>query len=233
VHIGIVTLFPELFAPFFDCSMVGRAVSTGKVHIEFEPLRQHGLGRHLSVDDTPYGGGAGMVLRVDCVVAALEAMEARLGPAHRVLMSPQGAPFTQSTARRFSSLERVVLVCGRYEGFDERVRSWVNEECSLGDFVLCGGEVAAMAVVEACVRLLPDVLGNESSTLEESFSEVRAGQLEYPQYTRPADFRGQLVPPVLTGGHHEQIRQWRAAEAERRTRERRPDLVAKVPKGET
>jgi tRNA (guanine37-N1)-methyltransferase len=225
VKIGIVTLFPELFEPFSSSSLVGRAVQSGRLEVVLEALREHGLGRHRSVDDTPYGGGAGMVLRVDCVVAAIETLEDRIGAARRVLLCPQGAPFTQATARRFSAEERLLFVCGRYEGFDERVRSFVHEEASLGDFVLCGGEVAAMAIIEACTRLLPQVLGNEASAEDESFSPLRGGALEYPQYTRPVEFRGHSVPAVLSGGNHQAIEAWRRERALERTLERRPDLL--------
>jgi tRNA (guanine37-N1)-methyltransferase len=161
VHVGVVTLFPELFGAFLETSFVKRAIAGGQLGVELEPLRQHGLGRHLSVDDTPYGGGSGMVLRVDCVVAALEAVEAKLGArSHRVLLTPQGRRFDQELARDLAARAHVSFVCGRYEGFDERVRGFVEQEISLGDFVLTGGEVPAMAIIEACVRLLPGVLGN-------------------------------------------------------------------------
>lgn len=229
MHVGIVTLFPELFERFLATSLVGRAVEAGQLQVTFENLREHGLGRHRNVDDTPYGGGAGMLLRVDCVVAAIEALEQRAGKGHRVLLSPQGQAFRQSTARRWATLPRVHFVCGRYEGFDERIRDEVAEEASLGDFVLTGGEVAAMAMIEACVRMLPGVLGNEASSVEESFS---ANRLEYPQYTRPQEFRGRTVPEVLRTGHHENVRAWREAQSEERTSTRRPDLMGPGSGGE-
>ncbi|MCA9645109.1 MAG: tRNA (guanosine(37)-N1)-methyltransferase TrmD [Polyangiaceae bacterium] len=226
MQLGVVTLFPELFATFAETSFVGRAQNQGALDLQFEWLREHGLGKHRSVDDTPYGGGSGMVLRVDCVISAIEALEARLGGrAHRVLMTPQGSPFRQATAWRFSSLSRLVLICGRYEGFDERVRDHVDEEVSLGDFVLTGGEVPAMAVIEASVRLIPGVLGNADSIREESFAEENAGGLEYPQYTRPEEFRGVRVPEILKGGDHGKIAEWRHSQAAERTRVRRPDLL--------
>lgn len=225
MDVAVVTLFPELFEPFFSTSMVGRAVARGLVSVHVEPLRDHGLGKHRSVDDTPYGGGAGMVIRVDCAVAALEAVErARGGRRHRVLLSPAGAPHRQATARRLASLPALTLLCGRYEGFDERVREHVDEELSVGDFVLVGGEVAAMAVCESVIRLLPGVLGNAESTVEESFSS-EAGGLEYPHYTRPVEFRGAGVPEVLKSGDHERIRRWRNERALERTAQRRPDLL--------
>ncbi len=226
MKLGVVTLFPELFQPFATTSFVGRAQEAGQLSLELEQLREHGLGKHRSVDDTPYGGGSGMVLRVDCVVSAVEALEARLGGrSHRVLMTPQGVPFNQALAHELAAEERITLICGRYEGFDERVRSHVEREVSLGDFVLTGGEVPAMAIIEASVRLLPGVLGNPESIVEESFGED--GLLEYPQYTRPESFRDAEVPSVLRSGDHGKIAAWRHAEAELRTQARRPDLLPK------
>jgi tRNA (guanine37-N1)-methyltransferase len=167
-----------------------------------------------------------MVLRVDCLAAAMDALDQRIGaPAHRVLMSPQGVTFTQRTAERWRNVPNLSFVCGRYEGFDERVRGLVHEEASLGDFIMTGGEVAAMAMIEACIRLLPGVLGNAESVLEESFSESGGGGLEYPQYTRPLEFRGQGVPEILRSGNHAKVADWRAAQAAEKTLKRRPDLV--------
>jgi tRNA (guanine37-N1)-methyltransferase len=223
---GVLTLFPELFNEFSRTSLFGRAIRDGHASLNLENLRDHGLGKHKSVDDTPYGGGAGMVLRVDCVVAGIEALLARCAcvGARRVLLSPQGQPFTQKTARRWSSGPGVLFICGRYEGFDERVRQYVDEEASLGDFVLTGGEVAAMAMMEACVRLIPGVLGNDQSAVSESFSDSSGGGLEYPQFTRPLEYRGATVPEVLRGGNHAEIERWRDEQARTRTQERRPDL---------
>jgi tRNA (guanine37-N1)-methyltransferase len=228
MRIAVVTLFPELFAPFLATSFVARAIGDEKLAVHLEPLRTHGLGKHLSIDDTPYGGGSGMVMRVDCVVAALEAAGAALGggACKRVLMTPQGRRFEQALAREWSQTEALILVCGRYEGFDERIRQHVDEEVSLGDFVLTGGEVAAMAVIESVVRLLPGVLGNQDSAREESFSAEWEGMLEYPQYTRPASFRGLEVPEILKSGDHAKIAAWRREQALSRTRQRRPDLLA-------
>lgn len=224
---GVLTLFPELFGEFSRTSLFGRALREGHAKLHLESLREHGLGKHKSVDDTPYGGGAGMVLRVDCVVAGVEALERQFTSSGvlRVLLSPQGQRFSQKTARRWSTAPGLLFICGRYEGFDERVRGHVHEEASLGDFVLTGGEVAAMAMMEACVRLVPGVLGNEQSAVAESFSDCSEGGLEYPQYTRPLEFRGTSVPEVLRGGNHGQIERWRSEQARQRTRERRPDLV--------
>jgi tRNA (guanine37-N1)-methyltransferase len=227
---AVITLFPELFEQFRATSLVGRAIETGLLALHLEALRPYGLGKHLSVDDTPYGGGSGMLMRVDCLVAALEALDQlpdpqAQGPFHRVLLTPQGQPFKQATAQSLSRRPRVALVCGRYEGFDERVRQFVHEEISLGDFVMTGGEVAAMAVIEASARLIPGVLGNETSATQESFSEAQGGGLEYPQYTRPAEFRGLAVPEVLKSGDHAKIATYRQTCAEERTRVRREDLL--------
>jgi tRNA (guanine37-N1)-methyltransferase len=228
MKVAIVTLFPELFAPFLRVSFVGRAIERGALHVHLEDLRPHGLGNHLSVDDTPYGGGSGMVMRPDCVVAAMESAERALGttlPPRRILLTPQGRRFDQSAARALSERNGVVLVCGRYEGFDERVRYFADEEISLGDFVLTGGEVAAMSVIESTVRFLPNVLGNEDSVREESFSPACGGLLEYPQFTRPATFRGYDVPELLRGGDHQRVAAWRREQARQRSRARRPDLA--------
>lgn len=232
---SVVTLFPELVERHLETSLLGRARESGALASQLVDLRPFGLGKHRNVDDTPYGGGSGMVMRVDPIVAALEhadalAAEAGAPPAHRVLLTPQGKPFHQRTARALAARPHVAFVCGRYEGFDERVRSFVHEEISLGDFVLLGGEVAAMAILEASVRLLPNVLGNEASAVAESHSEELGGALEYPQYTRPVEFRGLGVPEVLKGGNHAAIDAWRAAESAARTRARRPDLAKPGPR---
>jgi tRNA (guanine37-N1)-methyltransferase len=225
MRVDVVTLFPEIFTGFLDASFVGRARAGGQLDVRFRTPRDFGLGKHKSVDDTPYGGGSGMVMRVDVMVACLESLDdgADGGAPHRVLLTPQGRPFDQSKARELSARPAVALVCGRYEGFDERIRAHVHEELSLGDFVMTGGEVAAMAVIEACVRLLPGVLGNCASTEEESHAPS-IGLLEYPQFTRPATFRGEGIPEVLLSGHHAEIAKWRRAQAMERTRARRPDL---------
>jgi len=228
MRIDVVTLFPEMFEPFLDISFVGKARERGMLDVRFRSPREFGLGVHRSVDDTPYGGGSGMVLRVDCVVSCMEAMDADAPDgvrAHRVLLTPQGRRFRQADAHHLSRLPAVMLVCGRYEGFDERVRSFVHDEISLGDFVLSGGEVAAMTVIEACVRLIPGVLGNDASISEESHSPSNDGLLEYPQYTRPAEYRGLKVEPVLLSGDHARIAAWRRQQSLLRTRTRRPDLL--------
>jgi len=228
MRVAVVTLFPELFTEFARTSFVGRAVERGVLELSFEQLRTHGLGNHRSVDDTPYGGGSGMVMRPDCVVAAMDAAEASLGTGvrpRRILLTPQGRPFDQARAKGLSAVPSLVLVCGRYEGFDERVRYFADEEISVGDFVMTGGEVAAMCVIESTVRLLPGVLGNEDSVHEESFSAACGGLLEYPQFTRPVSFRGYEVPEVLRGGDHAKVAAWRRNEARRRSAVRRPDLT--------
>lgn len=253
MRIAVVTLFPELFQGFLTIGMVGRALASGAISVLMRSPREFGLGRHRSVDDTPYGGGSGMVMRVDCIVRCMEALEegaaegeaasappggeavAPPGPAeraHRILLTPQGQPFRQEKAIELAARPSIALVCGRYEGFDERVRAFVDEEISLGDFVMTGGEVAAMAVIDACVRLLPGVLGNAGSAEHESHSPALSGLLEYPQYTRPVEFRGLKVPEVLQQGNHAAIARWRQEQAEQRTAERRPDLWRKARGGD-
>jgi tRNA (guanine37-N1)-methyltransferase len=228
MQIDIVSLFPECIEPLLTTSIVGRAVEGGLVRVRIRSPRQFGIGRHLKVDDTPYGGGSGMVMRVDCIVACMESLDGdREGgaAAHRVLLTPQGERLVQRHLHDLAAKPALLLVCGRYEGFDERVRSFVDQEISLGDFVVAGGEVAAMAIVEGVARLLPGVLGNEASATEESHSLSSGGILEYPQYTRPAEFRGNGVPEVLLGGNHGEIARYRGEQALQRTRERRPDLL--------
>ncbi|MEZ4235998.1 MAG: tRNA (guanosine(37)-N1)-methyltransferase TrmD [Myxococcota bacterium] len=217
----VLTLHPELVSGPLGGSVIGRAVAAGLLDLRVYDIRNHGLGRHRSVDDTPYGGGAGMVLRVDVVAAAIDAV--RTPEARVILMSAAGRRFDQAHARRLAALPHLVFVCGHYEGVDARVEALVDEELSLGDFVMTGGEIAAVAMIDAAARLVPGVLGNADSPVEESFAQ---GLLEYPQYTRPRAFQGMEVPEILLSGHHARITAWRRAEAERRTRERRPDLSA-------
>ena len=227
MRVDVVTLFPEMFAGFLATSFVSRAIERGQLAVRLRSPRQFGVGKHRSVDDAPYGGGSGMVMRVDVLVAAIESfdMDAPEGVrARRVLLTPQGFVLDQRKVHELAARDALMLLCGRYEGFDERLRAYVDEEVSLGDFVMSGGEVAAMAIVDACARLLPGVLGNEASIIEESHSPDTDGLLEYPQYTRPVEFRGVRVPDVLQGGHHAKIAKWRREQAAARTRERRPDL---------
>ena len=225
----VVTLFPEAFPGTLGLSLTGKALDQGLWSLETIDLRPFGIGKHRNVDDTPAGGGAGMVLRADVVAAALD--QAAIGtPPDRAAwpvayLSPRGKPFDQAMARRWAAAEGITMLCGRFEGVDQRVLDhYAIEEVSLGDFVLTGGEIAAQAMIDATVRLLPGVLGNASSTEEESHSH---GLLEHPQYTRPAIWEGREIPAVLTSGNHAAVETWRRAEAERLTRERRPDLWAK------
>ncbi len=224
-----ITLFPEMFASPFAGGIMARAVRAGLVRIETHNLREHGLGRYRQVDDEPYGGGSGMVMRPEPIAAAIDAVMAQRPGLWRVLLTPQGELFRQSMAADLARREPgLLLIAGRYEGVDERVRGLVDQEISIGDYVLSGGELPAMVVVEAVTRLLPGVLGNQASLEEESFG---AGLLEYPQYTRPEVFRGQQVPSILLSGDHEKIRRWRREQALERTRRRRPDLLVKTPSG--
>jgi len=228
----IITLFPEAFPGTLGLSLTGKALAEGLWSLQTIDLRPFGIGKHRNVDDSPAGGGAGMVLRADVVAAALD--EAAIAtPPDRALwpvvyLSPRGKPFDQATARRWAGADGITMLCGRFEGVDQRVLDhYAVEEVSLGDFVLTGGEIAAQAMIDAAVRLLPGVLGNASSTEEESHSH---GLLEHPQYTRPATWEGRDIPAVLTSGNHAAVEKWRRAEAERLTRERRPDLWARRPK---
>lgn len=222
----VITLFPEAFPGTLGLSLTGKALDLGLWRLEAIDLRTFGVGKHRNVDDTPAGGGAGMVLRPDVVDAAFR--EARVGtptdPARWpvIYLSPRGKPFDQATARRLAAAEGITLLCGRFEGVDQRVLDHHQiEEISLGDFILTGGEIAAQALLDATVRLIPGVLGNAASTEEESFSD---GLLEHPQFTRPAEWEGQEIPAVLQSGNHAEIAKWRKAQAEALTRERRPDL---------
>lgn len=223
----VITLFPAAFPGVLEQSLTGKAMDRGQWRLETIDLRPFGEGKHRNVDDTPAGGGAGMVLRADVVARALRiADQGNPGRAcwPVVYLSPRGRPFDQATARRWASCDGVTLLCGRFEGVDERVLEHFGiEEVSLGDFVLTGGEIAAQAMIDATVRLLPGVLGNAASTEEESHS---AGLLEHPQYTKPPVWEGREIPPVLLSGNHAEIAKWRRAESERITRQRRPDLWA-------
>lgn len=218
VKFSVITMFPEFFDSPLEVSLVGRARQGGIVDVDVVALRQYGLGRHQKLDGAPFGGGAGLVMRVEPLAAALEPVQS----SHKVLLSAAGHRLTQAALDRLAELEHVTLVCGRYEGVDERAAEHlVDEEISLGDYVLLGGEVGALAIIEGVVRLLPGVVGNPESVVNESF---RDGLVEEPQYTRPAEFQGWEVPEVLLSGDHERVAGWRRAERERRTRERRPDL---------
>ncbi len=224
MRIDVITLFPEVMQPYLAASILGRAQAAGIVDVHTHQLRDYSTDSHSKVDDRPFGGGPGMVLMCQPVMDAVDAVEALdPRPALRIVLTPQGRPFTQATAQRLAAVERLLIVCGHYEGFDERIIEALQpEEISLGDFVMSGGEPAALAVVDAIVRLLPGALGNDQATADESFQNDR---LEYPQYTRPRDFRGRVVPEILLSGNHAQIQAWRCSQADERTRRRRPDLL--------
>jgi tRNA (guanine37-N1)-methyltransferase len=227
MRVVVVTLFPEFFDGPLAASVLGRAVAAGLVAVEFVSPRDFATNVHRTVDDTPYGGGAGMVMRAPELAGAIARARELAPGAPVVLMSPQGPRFVQAHARRLAALDGIVLVCGRYEGIDERlVAQHVDAELALGDFVLSGGEPAALAVIDAVVRLLPGALGNVTSAVEESFASER---LEYPQFTRPAEFGGAEVPPILTSGDHAKVAKWRRKASLLRTRARRPDLIDARP----
>jgi tRNA (guanine37-N1)-methyltransferase len=220
---SVLTLFPEIFPGPLAASLVGDALKRGLWSLETAQIREHGVGRHRSVDDTPAGGGLGMVMRADVLAAAVDAAITPGDPRPRLLMSPRGAPFTQAAARELAAGPGVLILCGRFEGVDERViEARQLREVSIGDFVLAGGEIPAIAVIEACVRLIPGVMGKQASGDEESFENAL---LEYPHYTRPREWEGRAIPDVLLSGDHARIEAWRRAEAERITSERRPDLL--------
>jgi tRNA (guanine37-N1)-methyltransferase len=223
---NVLTLFPGMLDSPMRESILGKAVEKDLIQVAVHNLRDWAEGRHQVTDDTPYGGGDGMVMKVEPVARALAELRERSPQTRVLLMSPQGKVFLQSDAERLSRQESLTFVCGRYEGFDERIRGLVDEELSLGDFVLTGGELAAMTMIDAIARLLPGVLGSSGSALTDSHSD---GLLEYPQYTRPAEFDGQQVPAVLLSGNHQRIADWRRREQLRRTLERRPDLLEKAP----
>jgi tRNA (guanine37-N1)-methyltransferase len=230
-HASVLTIFPEMFPGPLGASLAGRALAAGIWAIEVVDIRNHATDRHRSVDDTPAGGGPGMVMRADVLARALDAVAPAEDLRPRLLMSPRGRPLTQVRVAELAAGPGAVVLCGRFEGVDERlIEGRRLEEVSIGDFVLSGGEIAALALMDACVRLLPGVMGQEASAAEESFSQ---GLLEYPQYTRPQLWEGRPIPAVLTGGDHAKVAAWRRGEAERLTRERRPDLwaayVARAP----
>lgn len=222
MRIDIITLFPREIENFLGSSIVGRAQQNGLVELKIHDLRDWSLGNYKQVDDRPYGGGPGMLLRVDVVVPAIEAVKKENPQAKVVLLTPQGQTFQQKMAEEFSQSEGLILVAGHYEGFDERIREYVDLEISIGDYVLTGGELPAMVLVDSVVRLMPGVLGDDESAVGESFS---TGQLDFPQYTRPDVYEGKSVPEVLFSGDHQRIEEWRQEQAEKRTQERRPDLI--------
>jgi tRNA (guanine37-N1)-methyltransferase len=223
--IDVISIFPGMFSPVLSLGMTGRALAKSVIELHVTDLREHTTDKHRSTDDTPYGGGSGMVMLIEPLTRALSAIEQARGRGHRILMSPAGRPLTQPRVQELSRLEHLVFVCGRYEGVDNRLLDYIDEEISVGDFVLSGGELPAMAVIDAVARLLPGVLHNENSHEDESFQH---GLLEYPQYTRPAEFDGRSVPSVLLSGNHEQIRLWRRQMSLVRTWQRRPDLFQQL-----
>ncbi len=221
----VLTLYPEMFPGPLGASLSGDALARGIWSLEARNIRDHGIGRHRAVDDTPAGGGPGMVIRCDVLAAALDGAVPPGDGRPKLLMSPRGRPLTQARIRALAAGPGAVIVCGRFEGVDERaIEARGLEEVSIGDYVLSGGEIAAMVLLDACVRLLPGVMGKDASGTEESFEGSR---LEYPHYTRPRDWEGRAIPEVLLSGNHAAVERWRRAESDRITRERRPDLLAK------
>jgi len=226
VKIWVLTLFPEMFQGPLSTSILKRAKEKGLFDYQLVNFRDFAKDRHRTVDDTPYGGGAGMVLKPEPVFAAVDSIMAQANSCpYRILTTPQGEPFNQRLAKELAAKEELLFICGHYEGYDERIRSLADREISIGDYVLTGGELATMVMIDAIVRLIPGALGDEQSAPNDSFSE---GLLDYPQYTKPAVFRGLAVPEILLSGHHARIAAWRRRQALQRTAERRPDLLAKL-----
>jgi tRNA (guanine37-N1)-methyltransferase len=224
IRFDILTLFPEMFASPCGCSLLKKALDKGVIAIELHDIRSHALDKHRMTDDAPYGGGGGMVMKVEPIDRALSSIPMAADDIPVILLTPQGERFCQKTAEELAGYPQIVMVCGHYEGVDERVRSkLVNREISIGDYVMTGGELSAMVVVDAVSRLVPGVLGNCDSAGADSFS---MGLLEYPHYTRPAEYRGWKVPDVLLSGNHKEIESWRRRESLLRTKKRRPDLLA-------
>src|SRR5882724_5563504 len=221
----VITIFPRMLDSAPSHGVLKKAQGKGLIKVEMVNLRDYTTDRHLTTDDYPYGGGQGMVMKPEPLVAAIEDIRRKVQRTRVVLLAPQGSVFSQQDALRLSQEEQIVLICGRYEGIDERVKAFVDEEISIGDYTLSGGEPAAIVVIDAIARLVPGVLGNENSTAEESFTD---GLLEYPQYTRPETFRGMKVPEVLLSGDHERIKEWRQQQSLAVTQERRPDLIANL-----
>jgi tRNA (guanine37-N1)-methyltransferase len=221
----ILTLFPEMFLSPLEESIIGKAREEGKITVNLFNIRDYAEGKHRVTDDYPYGGGKGMIMKPEPIIRGIEAIQAADAQTRVVLMTPQGSPLRQEVVKRLSREARLLIICGRYEGVDERVRAVVDEEISIGDYVLTGGELAALVVVDAVARMIPGVLGDEGASEDDSFSQ---GLLEYPQYTRPREFAGRQVPEVLLSGDHQAIEQWRREEALRRTWERRPDLISRA-----
>ncbi|MEY8371306.1 tRNA (guanosine(37)-N1)-methyltransferase TrmD [Aerococcaceae bacterium 50-4] len=228
MQIDVLSLFPEMFEGPMNSSIIGKAQEKGVANIDITDFRKFAVNKHGHVDDYPYGGGAGMLLRVDPINDALEEIAENHPDSKKrvILMDPAGERFTQKHAESFAEDDHLIFICGHYEGYDERIRSYVTDEISVGDYVLTGGELGAMIVIDATVRLLEDAVGNEESITGDSFS---TGLLEYPQYTRPAEYKGMKVPDVLMSGNHAKIADWKAKESLRRTFERRPDMLENYP----
>lgn len=235
MKITILTLFPEIFTGAFEHSILKRAQDKKIIEINFINIREFGIGRHRVVDDKPYGGGPGMVLRVDVVKKAIDKAKASikknsLDKKRTILLDPQGKKFSQEKAQELAKLEHLILICGHYEGIDERIKDFVDEEISIGDYVLTGGEIPAMVITDAVVRLIPSALGKDESSKFESFQTIKTNgkelkALEYPQYTRPFEFEKKKVPDILISGDHKEIEKWRTNQALIKTRKRRPDLL--------
>jgi len=232
MRIDIITLFPEFFEGIKDYSIVGRAIGSKRIELVTHNLRDWASDKYKSVDDHPYGGGPGMVLRFDVLLKALKNVKAKSkiqnNKSKTILLTPQGQVYKQKMAQELTKETNLILICGHYEGFDERIREYVDIEISVGDYVLTGGEIPAMVIVDSVVRLLPGVLGDDKSSIDESHSpSTSSGQalLEYPQYTRPDEYDGKKVPEILLGGNHKEIDAWRKAQSQERTKVRRPDLL--------
>ena len=221
----VLTIFPDVFPGPLGVGVVGRALERGELSLRIHDLRDFTTGRHRQVDDIAFGGGPGMVLKPEPLVQAVRRLRGEVPGLRSILLSPQGRRFDQAVARELAAESALLLVCGRYQGVDERARGAIGEELSVGDYVLSGGEIAAMAIIEAVARLLPGVVGSADSLADESFSAATEGGLEAPLYTRPADFEGEVVPEVLRGGNHADIAAWRRRQAQEATRRRRPDLL--------
>lgn len=220
MRVDIITLFPEFFEGLKSHSVVGRAIKNGKIELVAHNLRDSSTDKYGTVDDHPYGGGPGMILKVDVMARALREVK-KINPGKIILLTPQGQVYKQETARQLAKEASFVLICGHYEGFDERIREYVDLEISIGDYVLTGGEIPAQVLVDSVARLLPGVLGDDESSTEESFEN---GLLEYPQYTRPEEYEGKRVPDILLSGNHPKIEAWKKEQAKARTKARRPDL---------
>jgi tRNA (guanine37-N1)-methyltransferase len=231
IRFDILTLFPDMFQSPFASSVLKKAIDKGVIRVNIYNIRDFTTDKHHVVDDSPYGGGSGMVMKAEPIVEGIERVKSTNGSPRVILMTPQGIPFNHGEAKRLSQYDHLLFVCGRYEGVDERVREYIDEELSIGDYILTGGELGVMVVIDAVSRFVPGVLGSEVSVLEESFANTL---LEYPQYTRPRVFRGKRVPEVLISGNHREIAHWRRKEALKRTLVRRPDLLEKVdlPEGD-